>query len=168
MLANHVRERQAWTAHLLFWFLYALAQFREQFDELIFLASLRLIVSGPFLLVGLAHRNRLGDSFGVGLFVKIELALNHKLDGPNVFAFDVASLVIWTGAMRVRNVGCYGVARAVLACIKPDWEGTNHLSPLRSIRALAAISSPRCSLALSIVDLHSWKDTARARIISVA
>jgi len=70
---------------------------------------MRLILSSSFLPVGLLDRNRFGDSFGLGLFVKSEFALDHVLDRVNMLTGALSRLKIRATAIRLRRIGLDGV-----------------------------------------------------------
>ena len=76
---------------------------------------LRLVVGSPFLSVGLLDRDRLSESFGLGLFVESKLALNHVFDCIQMFAATLTSFKVRTTAMRLRSVWLDCVVRSARA-----------------------------------------------------
>ena len=117
---DHIGQGQARTPERLERLFDAFAQFSEQREKAILLVALCAIVGSPFLFVGLLDRNRLGEGFGLGLFVVSEFALGHNLNRVNVFAPKLSGCEIRTSAMRMREIGLDGVVRSALACLGRD------------------------------------------------
>src|SRR5688572_25758683 len=89
---NHVFQRQAWASSLLRSSADTLTQIMKQSLKLILLVGLRGVIGGPFLLISLPNCYGLFESFG--LTIVAILALDGKLDGPNVFALNTTRFVI--------------------------------------------------------------------------
>ena len=98
-------ERNARTPECLDRFFDAFAQLSQQGKKTILLMSLRLVVSSPFLSVGLLDRDRLSESLSLSFFVKGKFALGHDLNRVKMLAPELSGCEIRTSAMWLSGIG---------------------------------------------------------------
>lgn len=100
---DHISQRQARTPERLRHFFDAVAEFREQGKEPLFLVSLRFVVGAPLLLLAFPDGYRL--SVGLSLAIVGLVGLNDDLDSENVFAFELSRGEVRATALRVYEIG---------------------------------------------------------------
>src|SRR5687768_14261160 len=84
---------------------HATAQFMEQFQELLLLMRLSLVIGRPILRICLTDGLLHGDSFGNGRrAICVALTEQHVLNGDDMFASAPPILMVWAGAMRFLRV----------------------------------------------------------------